>query len=194
MTFDLTADRAEAYNERAEELPDAVDHPCLRPQLVHRDSIEANDYNPNKVTDPELDLLEKSIREDGMTMPIVTYRRADGTYEIVDGFHRYLVLTGRLDEEWVPVSVIDKDIDERMSSTVRHNRARGDHTTELMGDLVKSMENEGMDTEGIADELGMETEEIVRLKQVIGASKMLASDQYGQSWGVQEGDDPDADA
>lgn len=185
---ELHPDEVRAYNAAASELPETIDHPCLRPKLVHEANVESNDYNPNKVPDPELDLLEKSIEKDGMTMPIVTYLRDDGQYEIVDGFHRFLVLTERLGEEWVPVSVIDKDIDERMSSTVRHNRARGDHTTELMGSLVESMQEEGLEPEDIAEELGMEKEEVVRLKQVIGAAPMLKSDQYGQSWGPQDDD------
>lgn len=175
------------HNDKGEPPESARRHPCLDTKLVHRDNVEANDYNPNQVPDPELDLLEQSIRADDMTMGIVTYRRDDGTYEIVDGFHRFLVLTERIGDEWVPVSVIDKDVDERMSSTVRHNRARGDHTTQLMGDLVSAMEDEGMSTQEVAEELGMEKEEVVRLKQVIGASSILASDEYGQSWGVQDG-------
>lgn len=125
-------------------------------------------------------------------MPIVTYLRDDGVHEIVDGFHRFLVLTDRIGAEWIPVSVIDKPIEERMSSTIRHNRARGDHTTELMGQLIESMEREGLTADEIAAELGMETEEIVRLKQVTGAADELAANQYGQSWGVQE-DPPDDD-
>lgn len=189
MNNELHPDTVREYNAAASNLPTSVEHPCLHPRLVHRADVVANDYNPNQVPDPELDLLEQSIREDGMTMPIVTYYRDDGTYEIVDGFHRFLVLTERIGEEWIPVSVIDKAIDERMSSTVRHNRARGDHTTELMGELVQSMEEEGLDSAEIADELGMEKEEVVRLKQVIGASPMLKSDQYGQAWGPQEDDD-----
>jgi len=115
MSDEVVPNSIQEYNNGAEELPNAVGHPCLQPQLVHESNIESNDYNPNQVPDPELDLLEKSIREDGLTMPIVTYHQDDGQYEIVDGFHRFLVLTGRLDEKWIPVSVIDKDIDERSS-------------------------------------------------------------------------------
>lgn len=188
MNHELDPDTVREYNAAASNLPTSIEHPCLRPKLVHREDVVSNDYNPNQVPDPELDLLEQSIREDGMTMPIVTYYRDDKTFEIVDGFHRFLVLTERLNEEWVPVSIIDKEIDERMSSTVRHNRARGDHTTELMGDLVKSMEEKGRSPEEVADALGMEREEIIRLKQVVGAAEMLKSDQYGQAWGPQDDD------
>lgn len=173
-------------NEPAERPPESSKHPCMDPQLVHRDIVEGNDYNPNRVPDSELDLLEQSIRADGMTMPIVTYQRDDGIHEIVDGFHRFLVLSDRMDEEWIPISIIDKGPEERMSSTVRHNRARGDHTTELMGQLVQSMADEGLDLSEIADELGMEREEVVRLTQVIGAADLMAADDYGQAWGVQD--------
>lgn len=195
MSSDPVPDQVHAYNDRAAALrdaaPDIVAHPCLFPRLVHADDLQANDYNPNQVPNPELRLLSRSIDEDGLTMPIVTYERDDGTFEIVDGYHRYYVLTDEdwLDRIWVPVSVIDKDIGERMASTVRHNRARGDHTTELMGELVEAMESTGKETAEIAADLGMEKEELVRLKQVVGAAGMLASDQYAQSWGVQEDDD-----
>lgn len=189
MTASNLNEQVSRYNKQVEELPGMLDHPCLHPKIVHKDKIESNDYNPNKVPNPELDLLEKSIREDGLTMPIVTYQTEDGSFEIVDGFHRFLVLTDRIGEEWIPVSVIDKDIADRMSSTVRHNRARGDHKTELMGQLVESIEEQGKSAEEIADDLGMEEEEVVRLKQVVGAADILAKDEYAQSWGVQDQQD-----
>jgi len=182
----ISSKQVSLYNKKGEGLPEVSDHPCLQPKLVHKDNVASNDYNPNKVPDPELDLLEQSIREDGLTMPIVTYRTEDGRFEIVDGFHRFLVLTDRIGEDWVPVSVIDKDIAERMSSTVRHNRARGDHKTELMGQLVELIEEEGKSSEEVAEALGMEEEEITRLKQVVGAADVLANDEYAQSWGVQD--------
>jgi len=187
----MTTDETDGRNDERNPSDDVMDHPCMRPRLVHREDVQANDYNPNRVPDPELDLLEKSIRADGMTMPIVVYQYDDESYEIVDGFHRFLVLTDRIGEDWIPVSVLDRDDAERMASTVRHNRARGDHATELMGQLLQSMEEKGMGTGEIAAELGMEDEEVVRLKQVVGASEMLAADEYGQSWGVQDdgGDD-----
>ncbi|WP_330633760.1 ParB N-terminal domain-containing protein [Halocatena halophila] len=161
----------------------------MDPQLVHKEDIEANDYNPNRVPDPELRGLEKSIRSNGMTMPIVTFKRDDETYEIVDGFHRYLVLTEWIGEDWIPVSVIDKPLGERMMATVEHNAFRGDHKTELMGSLVESLEEEGFTPEEIAEELEKEKEEIIRLKQVVGAADEMAADQYGQSWGVQDDDE-----
>lgn len=177
-------EKVEKYNNKIEGIDKPLSHPCLNPKIVHISRLKANEYNPNKVPDTELDLLEKSIREDELTMPIVTYKRDDGDYEIVDGFHRFLVMKDRLNEEWIPITVIDKSIDERMMSTVRHNRARGDHMTELMGDLVKNLEEQGKTPEEIAEGLGMEEEEITRLKQVIGAAKMLSGDEYSQSWGV----------
>lgn len=181
-----TSKKVNQFNEKAENLPDMMDHPCLYPKIIHKDDLKSNDYNPNKVPDPELDLLEQSIREDGLTMPIVTYQTESGSFEIVDGFHRYLVLTDRIGEEWIPVSVIDKDIAERMSSTVRHNRARGDHKTELMGQLVESIEEKGKSSDEVAEALGMGDEEITRLKQVVGAADILANNEYAQSWGVQD--------
>lgn len=204
MTENITTEEeAREYNRQAEKLPNPLGHPCLHPRIVHKDDVVANDYNPNKVPDPELNTLERSILADGMTMPIVAYQRDDGRFEIVDGFHRFLVLTNRIGREWIPISIIDKDESERMSSTVRHNTT-GDHKTMLMAELVARMEGEGMDTAEICEELGKEPEEIIRLKQVHGDSDIqidgeskdlaestaeeLATDEYGQAWGVQDGE------
>ena len=112
---------------------------------VHIDKIRANSYNPNSVASPEMALLETSIWEDGYTMPVVCYYlEKEDVYEIVDGFHRYTTLktSKRIFERekgMLPVVVIEKDISNRMASTIRHNRARGSHSIELMSNIVDEL-------------------------------------------------------
>lgn len=152
------------------------------------DMIEPNDYNPNSVAKVEMGLLLRSIEHDGYTQPTVTiYDPERGKYVIVDGFHRYFVMhsnealrrrcNGRL-----PIVVIDKDINERMAATVRHNRARGKHSVEGMANMVFKMLDGGMSDAEVCNELGMEPEELVRLKHITGFSKLFENVEYRRSW------------
>lgn len=151
------------------------------------DKVVANNYNPNIVAPPEMMLLERSIWEDGYTMPCVCYYLADeDKYEIVDGFHRYLVMktSKRIyDREngMLPVSVIDKDISERMASTIRHNRARGTHSVELMSNIVSELTKSGMSDAWIIKNIGMDKDELLRLKQVSGLAELFADKEFGGS-------------
>lgn len=135
--------------------------------FVDIDKIEPNDYNPNAVAKQEMKLLETSIDHDGYTQPTVTiYDKDRDKYVIIDGFHRYYVMkTSKLINERnngkLPIVVLDKNINERMASTVRHNRARGKHSLTGMGNIVMSMVNNGMTDEDICNELGLETDELI---------------------------------
>jgi len=163
--------------------------PCLGVKLVPADKVVCNGYNPNKVARRELDLLELSIREDGVTQALVVYHDVGADkYVIVDGFHRYVVLV-RLGCAEIPVVVIDKDLRNRMASTVRHNRARGKHQVDLVAELVKALLAKGWDDARIAEHLGMSAEELLRLKQIVGAAKLLAGTEYSASYG--RDDEPD---
>ena len=146
-------ERVRAYNEGVRALArlvaDVLDAPCLAPQLVRASELEANDYNPNRVAPPEMDLLEQSIRCDGVTMPVVVYPDGDRRV-VVDGFHRRRVITERLGREYVPCAEIDRSRGDRMASTVRHNRARGKHQVDLMGEIVRGLMAEGWSDERIA--------------------------------------------
>lgn len=147
--------------------------PAYGVRAVPIEKIRANDYNPNKVATKEMELLYTSIKEDGYTMPVVCYYDKDhDEYIIVDGFHRYEVMKKHKDiydreNGCLPVSVIDKDLDDRMASTVRHNRARGKHEVELQANLV-AMLKEGWPEEKIMKELGMSLEEVQRLLGLTG--------------------------
>lgn len=154
---------------------------------VPLEKVVANDYNPNVVAPPEMKLLELSIWEDGYTMPCVCYYRSDeDCYEIVDGFHRYMVMktSKRIYERekgLLPVAVIDKDISERMASTIRHNRARGSHLVELMSSIVSELTKSGMSDSWIMRNIGMSKDELLRLKQVSGLAELFAGREFGRS-------------
>lgn len=148
--------------------------------------IEANAYNPNNVAAPEMRLLYESIKEDGYTMPIVAYRRDDGKYEIVDGYHRYCVMAMHkdiLEREGgkLPVVVIDKDISNRMASTIRHNRARGTHSIALMTDIVGELKKAGKSDRWIMKEIGMDAEELLRFKQLSGLAELFKDKDFSES-------------
>lgn len=144
------------------------------------EKVQANDYNPNIVAPPEMKLLEISIWEDGFTMPCVCYYNAEtDKYILVDGFHRYSVLktSKRIYEReqgLLPVVVIDKEISNRMASTIRHNRARGTHNIELMSNIVAELDQAGMSDAWIMKNIGMDRDELLRLKQVTGLAALFA--------------------
>jgi len=151
------------------------------------EKIRANSYNPNAVAPPEMKLLETSIWEDGYTMPIVCYYLKDeDIYEIVDGFHRYSILKTSqrvFDREggMLPVVVIDKDETNRMASTIRHNRARGSHSIELMSNIVDELVTSGMSDAWIIKHIGMDKDELLRLKQITGLAKLFVDSEFSMS-------------
>lgn len=152
------------------------------------DKIRPNEYNPNRVAPPEMKLLYDSIKEDGYTMPIVCYYDSSADkYDIVDGFHRYTVMLKHPDimereGGCLPVSVIDKPIDQRMASTIRHNRARGAHDVDMMSNIVAELHNLGRTDAWIAKHLGMSQEEILRLKQLTGLLELFQNNDFSCSW------------
>lgn len=152
------------------------------------DKVEANDYNPNAVAKQEMKLLYISIKHDGYTMPVVTiYDKKRDKYVIVDGFHRYSVMKMYKDiydenDGLLPIVVIDEDINNRMASTVRHNRARGKHSIDGMSNIVIEMKNKGWSDERICFELGLKKEELIRLKTVTGYAKFYENDEYSRAY------------
>lgn len=168
----------------------AFQSPVYNVIAVPLDKIRANNYNPNSVAPPEMRLLEKSIREDGYTMPVVCYFVEDeDVYEIVDGFHRYTVMMTCRDirereNGLLPVTVIDKDISNRMASTIRHNRARGSHSIDLMVNIVGELVESGMSDEWIAKNIGMDADELLRLKQISGLAAMFKDKDFTRAWAV----------
>lgn len=160
-----------------------ITFPCLNTRLVPVSKVVANDYNPNYVASPEMELLRHSIEQDGLTQPVVTFYDTDlDVYIVVDGFHRYTILKEYFKCPEIPVVVIEKDIKERMASTVRHNRARGKHQVNLMSVLVEKMRALGLRDSQIAKHLGMEAEEVLRLQQQRGIAEYYKARQYSRAW------------
>ncbi|MCG8514583.1 MAG: ParB/RepB/Spo0J family partition protein [Halanaerobiales bacterium] len=161
-----------------------ISFPCINTKLVPAYKVIANDYNPNVVATPEMKLLKTSIELDGVTMPVVTYYNPDkDRYIVVDGFHRYTILKKHLKSDMIPVSVIDKPLEERMASTIRHNRARGTHQIRGMSDIVLELSSVyKWSDEKICNQLGMDLDEVIRLKQITGLKKAFANHQFSKSW------------
>lgn len=154
---------------------------------VKQNTIHANSWNPNHVAPPEMKLLYDSIKCDGYTQPIVTGESKENEYEIIDGFHRNLVLKkyayiNHRTFGYLPITVIDKEKSERIASTIRHNRARGTHEVELMGNIVKELHELGRSDSWIAKHLGMDTDEILRLKQITGLAALFKNKEFSQAW------------
>ena len=153
--------------------------------------VVANDYNPNNVAPPEMELLAHSIREDGYTQPVVSWLRGDA-YEVVDGFHRNRVarehraVRDRL-HGYLPLTIINdgrEDRGDRIASTIRHNRARGKHQVQAMSDIVVELKRRNWPDEKIGRELGMDPDEVLRLAQITGLAEMFADQEFSQSWDI----------
>jgi len=158
--------------------------PVYNVKAIPLNKIRANSYNPNAVAPPEMKLLEVSIWEDGYTMPVVAYYvPEEDIYEIVDGYHRYTTLmrSDRIRERekgLLPVVVIDKDESNRMASTIRHNRARGSHSIELMSNIVSDLMESGMGDAWILKHIGMDKDELLRLKQITGLASLFKDHEF----------------
>lgn len=160
-----------------------IEFPVLNVKMVDIDKVIANDYNPNKVAPPEMQLLRHSIEEDGYTQPIVTYydKKRD-IYIVVDGFHRYRCAKEYFNLKQIPIVTIDKDLENRMASTIRHNRARGTHQIIDMSNIVLTLTQNGWTEADISKHLGMELDEVIRLKQITGLKEVFSNHIFSKSW------------
>lgn len=184
-------EKVHVYNECTKALKKmlGMNHPVLAIQLVRSETVVANDYNPNTVAPPEMELLKLSIKEDGFTQPIVIYDTGKNN-EVVDGFHRHKV--GKEDKEvskslhgYLPVVVINQDrvdIPDRMASTIRHNRARGKHQVEAMSDIVIELKRRNKTDVWIAKHLGMSPDEVLRLSQITGLTELFKDKDFSMAW------------
>lgn len=160
-------------------------NPINRVEYVPLDRIIANDYNPNSVALKEMQLLYISIKNDGYTQPVVVVdAEKEGYFTIVDGFHRYSIMKrykdiNELNGGLLPCVVLkDKSITDRMASTIRHNRARGKHSIDGMGNIVVEMLNKGVKDEEVCNAIGLEAEELLRLKHITGYAKLYEKHDY----------------
>lgn len=163
---------------------------------VKADVVTANDYNPNTVAPPEMELLHTSIAADGYTQPIVG-NEEDGMIVVVDGFHRHRVGKEYLDiaeriKGYLPVVQIrttQTDRSDRIASTIRHNRARGKHSVNAMSDIVIELKRRNWSDEKIAKNLGMDADEVLRLCQISGLSDLFSDEDFSLAWETDEIDD-----
>lgn len=168
------------------------DHPIDCVLWIKQDEITANDYNPNTVAPPEKRLLSRSLELDGFTQPIVVTQNASQHYEIVDGFHRHEIGTNRASlkrqlKGFLPVTCLRQDRQDkhnRMAATIRHNRARGRHQINAMSEIVRELVQLGWNDEKIGKELGMDSDEVLRLKQINGLLELFADRRYSEAWTV----------
>lgn len=185
-------DKVDAINdirERLHEISPFRDEPVDLVRWVPASDVQANDYNPNAVAPPEMELLRLSIMADGYTQPIVT-NKEDATHVVVDGFHRNRV--GKECEDvaarvkgYLPVVQIrsdQTDKPDRMASTVRHNRARGKHRVDAMSEIVLELRRRNWSNEKIGKQLGMDPDEVLRLTQITGLAEMFADRQFSEAW------------
>lgn len=158
-------------------------HPVSAVRWVEVGKVYANNYNPNTVAKPEMELLKRSIEADGYTQPIVVWETEEG-YEVIDGFHRHLV--GKdLGMSHLPVVVVNNSSTERndrIASTIRHNRARGKHKIDSMSDIVVELSRRNWSDKKIARELGMDQDEVLRLKQVSGLAELFDGEEFSEAW------------
>lgn len=183
------ADKVEIYNSATSALKEmlGLSHPVLAPQLVPIDAVSGNDYNPNKVAPPEMQLLRLSIKKDGLTMPVVVSDNEHGGVTVVDGFHRTTVVkTEKVVAEslagYMPVVKLNKPLEERIAATVRHNIARGSHMTELSSKLVLMLRDHQWSDTRICKELGMQADEVLRLKQITGLADAFSEMEFSKAW------------
>jgi ParB-like chromosome segregation protein Spo0J len=187
-------DKIEAINQikiKLHEVSPLCNEPVDCVIWVKADKVKANDYNPNKVAPPEMELLKVSVLADGFTQPIVTFPEAD-QFTVIDGFHRNRV--GKEDLEvkarlkgYLPVTIIrptQEDKGDRIASTIRHNRARGKHQIQGMSAIVLELKRRNWSDNKIAKNLGMDADEILRLTQISGLKEMFKDQEFSLSWEV----------
>lgn len=164
---------------------------CVR--WVLADRVVGNPYNPNTVAPPEMRLLVTSILADGYTQPIVANAEGD-TYVVIDGFHRHRVGKENNDVRqrvrgYLPVVQIRQQQateENRMASTIRHNRARGRHGVDAMSSIVGDLAKKGWDDAKIGKELGMDPDEVLRLKQITGLAELFSNRDFSRAWEIDE--------
>lgn len=162
-------------------------HPAARPQLVRVEKVRGNDYNPNKVAPPEMRLLRLSMGKDGQTMPVVVAGDGTGAFQVVDGFHRRSVAQNAPEVRealagHIFIVELNKPLEDRITSTVRHNLARGTHKVELTAKLVTALKSYNWSDERIGRELGMDPDEVLRLKQVTGLAEAFKDREFSRAW------------
>ena len=155
--------------------------------------VVKNDYNPNAVAPPEMELLRHSINHDGYTQPVVTWMSdTKDSREVIYGFHRSRVCREFDDVNkrvygYLPVVTMRDDNtgeNDRVASTIRHNRARGKHKVDSMSEIVVALKKRNWTDNKICKELGMDPDEVLRLCQVSGLTELFLDGDFTKSWDI----------
>ena len=195
MDIDSRVDSINDIREFIHSLSPFKDEPVDFVKWVKNDSVVSNDYNPNKVAPPEMKLLELSIVNDGYTQPIVGWSNTEkGGVEVIDGFHRNRVgkeskHVNKRVHGYLPIVDIrteQSSKNDRMASTIRHNRARGKHQVDAMSEIVIELKNRNWKNSRIARELGMDEEEVLRLCQISGIEHLFSDKDFSREWEADE--------
>lgn len=192
LDFDARVEAINQFRQALHKISPFKDQPVDCVIWVKEAQLTPNAYNPNNMAPPEKRLLQKSLEADGFTQPIVVMDKNERQYEIVDGFHRYALASSKpaLKQQfkgYVPITSIDTrsvTLPSRMAATIRHNRARGRHQINAMSDIVLELARLGWDDEKISKELGMDSDEVLRLKQINGLLEMFGDRNFSQAWTV----------
>lgn len=192
LDFDARVEAINQFRQALHKISPFKDQPVDCVIWVKEAQLSPNAYNPNNMAPPEKRLLQKSLEADGFTQPIVVMDKNERQYEIVDGFHRYVLASSKsaLKQQfkgYVPITSIDArsiTLPARMAATIRHNRARGRHQIHAMSDIVLELARQGWDDEKISKELGMDSDEVLRLKQINGLLEMFGDRNFSQAWTV----------
>jgi len=193
MELEDKVEAINAFREKLHEVSPFKSEPVDFVKWVKNDTVRANDYNPNSVATPEMELLRHSINMDGYTQPIVGWKQDYG-HEVIDGFHRHRVGKEMPDIQerikgYLPIVSIKEDrnaINDRVASTIRHNRARGKHSVEAMSDIVMDLHKRNWSDKKIAKELGMDQDEVLRLSQLKGLMEAFANTEFTEAWKVDD--------
>jgi len=193
LPLDQKIDAINELRQAIHEISPFKSEPVDFVRWVKNPLVHSNDYNPNSVAPPEMELLRVSIDADGYTQPIVSMADPDGRYEVIDGFHRHRVgkecadIQGRVHGYLPLVQIRESQVDKtnRMASTIRHNRARGKHQVEAMSDIVVELKRRNWTDEKISKNLGMDQDEILRLCQITGLSELFSDQEFSRSWDVE---------
>lgn len=190
LTGDALVEQVNELRAAIHDLSPFKSEPVDFVRWVKAETVHANDYNPNSVAPPEMELLRTSITADGYTQPIVSMSNDDGTREVIDGFHRHRVgkecveIQARI-HGYLPVVEIrssQQDKNDRMAATIRHNRARGKHKVESMSGIVVELKRRFWSDEKIGKELGMDADEVLRLQQISGLAAIFSDAVFSQAW------------
>jgi ParB-like chromosome segregation protein Spo0J len=159
-----------------------IEMSAMNAKMIEIDKIYGNNYNPNSVAKPELDLLIESIKMNGFCFAIIVMEDGKGKYVIIDGYHRHLVMKKYLKQKEIPCVVLNHDISERMEATIQFNRARGTHAVVDMSKIVAELKQHGLKDTEISKKLGMDLDEVFRLKQMSGLKEAFQDIEFSNSW------------